>query len=346
MNLTELLSKVPKDILSCVPTSDLSKLKPIIELYKKHNCLNTHIDWAYDFQTSKLFIENNNKKYYSNILNNIKDDKERYLKWKELAGHHLLNLCEFEKNNTFIPNHPDLKQAVIDSIPIHLEGWSLGVNHGRDEGCWLTRFSMFKIQESSIHSAIEEIIETEKIIRNYIDTKIITNNKYKDSFQRHLSALWACAESAVGEHVLYIINTFLEYDQMVWEGNLPNDYYSGFDSSKKLPRKRISLLLIKAMILNQISEIEECKRVYKEIMSFHKSVNKDRFIDYYGGNTRLTEAALCLYKLEPTEENKQKVLEYYVNVSNPQYIDSYEYPRERALVTYQILKTFGYEYSS
>jgi hypothetical protein len=340
LDITELLNKVPKDILSCKRTSKLSELKPTIDLYKKHKCLNTHIGWAYDFQTSNDFIANQNVEYYRDKLKGIKDE-EYYLKWKELTEEHLLNLCEFEKNNTFISNGISLKQKVIDSIPIHIEGWSVGMSGGRDDGNYLTRFSMFKIQEDTNHKAWGDLVKTEKIIRNYINTKVITDDQYKNSFQSHLAALWAIAEASVGKYGMYIIDTLLEYDQMVWEGNLPNDYYE-FDSSKSHPRKRMSILLIKAMILKQMGKINECKDVYREIMSFHKSINNGKTINYYGGNTRLTEAALCLYKLEPTEENKQKVLEYYVEVSNPQYIDSYEYPRERGLLTYQIAKTFGY----
>lgn len=341
MNITELLNKVPKDILSCERTDELSKLEPIIKLYKKHKCLNTHIDWAYDFQTSEDFIANQNVKYYQNKLKGI-EGKERYTKWVKLTKKHLLDLCEFEKNNTFTSDYSDLKQKVLDSIPIHIEGWSVGMSLGRTDGNYLTRFSMFKIQEDSIHKAWTELVEAEKIIRNYINTKTITDDKYKNTFQKHLSALWAIAEASVGKYGLYIIDTLLECDQMVWKGDLPSDYYSGFDSSKDYPRKRMSILLIKAMVLNQMGKIDECKNVYREIMSFHRSIDNGRTIDYYGGNTRLTEAALGLYKLEPTEENKQKVLEYYVKVSNPQYIDAYEYPRERGLLTYQIAKTFNY----
>ena len=322
-----------------------------IKLLRKYGSCPVHTDWALDFYESVYYQKSNSSKYYRNILE--KHDDNWFEKWCELSSDHIKKIAEYEAP-IFEKYHKgeeiDYEKVLVGSLPIMKETWSLFMNMFKGTYQNLSRFEVARIYKDPLQSDnFKILLEVDDIIRNYLKTKQL-NLKPEQEYLREryhvcLGTMWGFAEACIGEYILPIIDNFLEFDKICFEENWDDEFFK-YDLSKSGPRKRMSLLILKSTIYNQMGLIEKRKQVLKELVDMHYSVDNGRHINYYVGINRLIESALCLYKLEPSEKLKEIILKYWCSMPGPNTHEHKETPRERALVTFQIAKTFGYEYSS
>lgn len=321
----------------------LEEFKDDIVLWRKHRCFNTHSDWAYDFIKSEYFEKNNNVSYYDEIFSKL-NKQDKYDKWVELSAELSVKLASYEKT-IFAPNTPNPKDAIINSLPLHAEIFSL--QYSNSDLFVVSRWGFNRTCNHDFDRDYQHLLKIKDILKNYIKTKkleIKEDEVYlRDFFSKMMFSCWTFIEAGIGYKILDIIETCLECDLLIYDKVLPDDFFKDKESSLLTPRKRLSLLLCKSFIHYQTQDIKAYKDTLHQIINLHPIYNRDRNIFYPIGLNRITESALSLYKVEPTEENKQRVLDLYLAKMYPQIPgDYFEYSRERGLVTFQIAKTFGY----
>ena len=310
----------------------------------KVNTLHPHTEWSNNFYRSDYFQKNNLISKYKKKIKDY-DHKDRP---KLLTNEYKINLKELVKYET---NQSQLsidkvEDFMLKSLPIHNKIWSLGINHYRGEFQWLSRFSMCKMNHEHFPNQYKDFKTTVKIIEEYNKTgklKITKSQEYlRDRYHDLMNVMWGFAEVGIGDKILDGLDVLLEFEKLCGaQKRMEDQFWPKIDLASGSLRRRLTLLMIKSSIYKGLGEDKKRIKVLNEIINMHSSKCNFRPIQYYVGVNRLTEAALSLYKLQPTKENKQRILEYYIS-AEPQTHDHYESPRERALITFEILKTFGH----
>lgn len=310
----------------------------------KSNTLHPHTEWSVNFYRSDYFQENNLiDEYKTKIKDYDHDDRPHLL--TEQYKENLRELVKYETNQSELPIDK-AEDFILKSLPIHNKIFSLGINHYRGEFQFLSRFSMCKANHEHFPNQYKDFKDTVKIIKAYNKTgklKITKSQEHlRNKYHGLMNVLWGFAEFGIGDKVLDGLDVLLDFETLCGEQKRMEDqFWPGIDLASGSLRRRLSLLMIKSNIYQGLGEDKKRIKVLKEIINMHCSKCNFRPIHYYVGANRLTEAALSLYKLQPTKENKQRILEYYIS-TEPQTHDHYESPRERALLTFEILKTFGH----
>lgn len=338
-----ILKTIDPIFISTVNIFTWDKFNEFVDTLNKKNCIHIHTKWAVDFYRSKYFLENNNIDFYKLKLKDL-PQHERSKVFDQLAFDCMNKLADLELNLSQL-SLTDTEKFIVDSLPIHTEIFSLGMNWYRSGFQYLSRFPLNKIKGPHIINEYNETLQVYEIIKKYNKTKVLdlkdNQQSLRESWNRILGVLWGFAEAEVGNHVIDIIDTLLEFDLLLVDRTLNDEFFTTIDQSISSPRRRMALLFIKSCIYNQMGLINKRVEVLQEIINLH-STKTDRAMRYYVGVNRLTEAALSLYKIDPNKENKDQVLKFYNSIENPNVTDHLECPRERALVTFQIAKTFGY----
>lgn len=340
--MESLNSLIPLELVPLEKKTKLKEFERDFEVWRKHKCLSPHTEWAWDFLNSEYFKNNNNISYYKELFSGL-SLKDKYDNLNKLSKTLLDKLIEYEKS-IYPPSESDSKEAIINSLPIFTEFFSL--YFVVDELSCIARWGFNRTYEHNLDEEYKWVSRIEKILEEYIKTKTLNISEdetyLRNYFSKTLFFCWTLTEAKIGYKVLNLIDLCLECDLLVYNKVLPDDFFKDKESSHLTSRKRLTLLLLKSFIYYQSDEIEKYKETLKQIIDLHIIYNKERGIFYPVGVNRILESALNLYKVEPTDENKQRVLDLYTAKMLVQTADSIEYPRERALVTFQIAKTFGY----
>ena len=305
--------------------------------------LHPHTEWAVNFYRSKYFQNNNKIKSFKDKVGLI-DNKDRPLKFETQAKINLNKLAKIEESLSNVPTDK-VEDFMLKSLDVHSDIFSLGMCQYRGEFQYLSRFAMCKPLHIRFEHEFNEFKETVNIIKKYNKTGILNltspQEHLRTTYHEMLGVLWGMSEIGLGAEVLEGIEVLLEFETLCGKQKRNEDqFWPTIDLASGSLRRRMTLLFVKSNIYKGLGDDEERIKVLKEIINLHPSVCDFRPIHYYVGLNRLTEAALSLYKLQPTNSNKNTILEYYKGVT-PQQHDLYESPRERALLTFEILKTFG-----
>lgn len=339
----DILKIIDPIFVSTVNILTWDKFNEFVDTLNKKNCIHIHTKWAVDFYRSEYFSKNNNIDFYKLKLKDLPQHKRSKV-FDQSAFDCMNKLANLELNLSQL-SLTDTEKFIVDSLPIHTEIFSLGMNWYRSGFQYLSRFPLNKIKGPHIINEYNETLQVYEIIKKYNKTKVLdlkdNQQSLRESWNRILGVLWGFAEAEVGNHVIDIIDALLEFDLLLVDRTLNDEFFTTIDQSISSPRRRMALLFIKSCIYNQMGLINKRVEVLQEIINLH-STKTDRAIRYYVGVNRLTEAALSLYKIDPNKENKDQVLKFYNSIENPNVADHLECPRERALVTFQIAKTFGY----
>lgn len=194
---------------------------------------------------------------------------------------------------------------------------------------------------------LEQAIDICNQINKYKDdpeTGGITSNIWNQSL---MASIWQCVYVGLYEEGFYLIETIENLIDKIWEyenqykKRLKNYVFPNVLDQPTLGRFIMSLNFAKAqfyLYLKQPQKAEECFE--KIVQLHHKKGNHPRYKVYWpNGLNRVTEAAIEVYKLNPTEENKNRSIDYYLNStfdSNPN-IEPTEATRERLLITYMLM---------
>ena len=207
------------------------------------------------------------------------------------------------------------------------------------------RFGIDKWRGDNFSSQLDKLEKTFEVI-NTIDQNLdkpdIGGFQYK-YWNDTMSDLWACAYAGLYEEALYLIDVLERLIIKINDGSCSNPVFPKVLDQGTNARFLMSLYMLRTKIYKVQNKIDLAIKDYKTIVSFsnlNSQNNADRsyLIWWFTGLNRVTEAAIEIYKLKPTEENKQQCIDLYIHCCNFNSFDNTESTRERGLITYMLMK--------
>jgi tetratricopeptide (TPR) repeat protein len=181
-------------------------------------------------------------------------------------------------------------------------------------------------------------------------------NKYKDDPETGgvksniwnsalMTSIWNCVYAGLYEEGFYLIETIenlinkLGDYESIHKKRPTNCVFKNVLDQGTLGRFIMSLNFAKAQLylyLKQPQKAEECFETITQL--YNGKGNHPKYkVYWHNGLNRVTEAALEVYKLNPTEENKNRAIDYYLSSTFDSNIEPTEATRERLLITYMLM---------
>lgn len=168
------------------------------------------------------------------------------------------------------------------------------------------------------------------------ETNGILVNTWNNKFTQ---ALWACVYGGLTEEGLYIIQTVEDLIRKIKDNKPKSCVFKGVLDQPTYGRFMMSLYFAKAQIYLQLNELDKAEAAFEFIARLYRGKYDSEFEVYWTtGLNRVTEAAIEVYKLNPTEENKQRAIDYYQSTCFTDLLEPTETVRERGLITYMFMK--------
>lgn len=243
-----------------------------------------------------------------NLLKNNKlDNSSLYQVLDGLARH----MCALDKNN---PDH-----------------FRFGIDKWRTE-------EVINTQLDRLASSLEVINTIEK----NLDKPDIGGFKYK-YWNDLMTDIWACAYTGLFPEALYCLNILEKLIIKLTEEEGENPVFPLVLDQGTNARFLMSVYMLRTKIYVAQGKIDLAIKDYETIASYYEFdplnlSNRPYKIWWFTGLNRVTEAAIEIYKFNPTEENKQRCIEYYINCCKFGPYDNTESTRERGLITYMLMK--------
>lgn len=243
----------------------------------------------------------------NNLVKNNKLDNPSLYKILEGLAHHM---CVLDKNN---PDH-----------------FRFGIDKWRKD--------IINLQLDKLTSTFEVINTIEK----NLDKPDIGGFRYK-YWNDVMSDIWACVYTGLFEEALYLLSVLEKLIIKLTEEETENPVFPLVLDQGTNARFLMSIYMLRTKIYKAQGKIDLAIKDYQTIISFHNPndtdhANKLYRIWWFTGLNRVTEAAIELYKFNPTKENKQRCIEYYIDCCNFGIFDNTESTRERGLITYMLMK--------
>lgn len=175
-------------------------------------------------------------------------------------------------------------------------------------------------------------------------------NKYKDdpetnNIQTNIwnsvftQSIWACVYAGLTDEGLYIIQTTEDLIRKVKNTKPTNPVFKKVLDQPTYGRYMMTIYFAKAQIYKQLGKLDKTEEAFEFIAQLYRGKHDNEFKVYWTtGLNRVTEAAIEVYKLNPTEVNKQRALNYYLDTCFTADLEPTETVRERGLITYMLMK--------
>ena len=205
-------------------------------------------------------------------------------------------------------------------------------------------------------------VDFERILSNLESTLDLCNqlNQYKDDPEsggivvsdfngRYLKSqvwnnvtmptIWASIYIGLIEEGLYMIETLEELINKIHKFKSKNGVFPTVLDQNNPGRYIMTLYFAKAQIYLQQKGYKKAEECFELITQLYKGKgNHPKYVVRWpNGYNRITEAAIEVYKLNPTEENKNKAIDYYLSSTVIDDIEPTESTRERLLITYMLM---------
>jgi len=283
----------------------------LISLQLENNCVPNHTLLAYHFQKSN-FYKQQQRKYKT--LGNF-SEKQDHPDSKTFA----IRLNKIETNivkkglskNTLIPY-----QSLLWDF---MDFWDFKFPY--------YRFDAIKL----LNTAFDEYL-------NHIKT-VISDFKGQNyvspvDFNQTMGVLWGCFESNnIKEAELLALNLY----KIVLEVREKRLDFNNFgDPIKNTPRVKMSLLILLLSIYNSQKDRVNFTEYWNELRKLDASVNPNGYnIDYIVGVNRLVEHNVMNYELTPSTENKNIVIESFLNHVKPYFFSKHNDDPENFMVNWR-----------
>lgn len=155
-----------------------------------------------------------------------------------------------------------------------------------------------------------------------------------------MHSIWACVYGGLYEEGIYLIET-MEY--LIFKihdaSNFPKNRVFKTVLDQPTPGRFLKTLrMAKARLYLVKGNKVKAEETFESIVNLGKFTNNGIYRVYWSnGLNRITEAAIEVYKLNPTEKNKERCLKYYHMSTNTD-IEPTESVRERGLITYMFMR--------
>ena len=155
-----------------------------------------------------------------------------------------------------------------------------------------------------------------------------------------MGSIWACVYGGLIEEGLYIIQTIEDLIFKIHsQSGLPTNCVFPTVLDQSTPGRFLkSLRMPKARLYMSNGELKKAEATFKSIVDLCMFTNDSKYRVYWdNGLNRITEAAIEVYNLNPTQENKDRCLDFYYKSTNTT-IEPTEAVRERCLITYMLMR--------
>ena len=155
-----------------------------------------------------------------------------------------------------------------------------------------------------------------------------------------MHSIWACVYGGLYEEGMYLINTMEHLIFKIHDApTFPKNRVFETVLDQPTPGRFLKTLrMAKARLYLLEGNKAKAEETFESIVNLGKFTNNGTYRVYWSnGLNRITEAAIEVYKLNPTEENKERCLKYYHMSTNTD-IEPTESVRERGLITYMLMR--------
>lgn len=207
------------------------------------------------------------------------------------------------------------------------------------------RFGIDRWGEPIIEDQLDKLTSTFEAlntIKENIDKPNIGGFKYK-YWNNVMTDIWACSYTGLYEEALYLIGILEKLIIKLTEEEIDNPVFPLVLDQNTNGRFLMSLYMLRTKIYIAQGKIDLAIKDYETIVSYNETnpnlpSSNPYKIWWFTGLNRVTEAAIELYKLNPTEERKKQCIEFYINCIQFGIFDNMESTRERGLITYMLMK--------
>ena len=157
-----------------------------------------------------------------------------------------------------------------------------------------------------------------------------------------MGAIWACVYAGLIDEGLYLVETLENLIYRINENEPKNCVFKTVLDQPTLGRFLMTLYMAKARLYLQTGDNKKAEECFEFIASMFRKEGPKRkqyYIYWFTGLNRVLEAAIEVYKLNPTPENKQRCFDYYIQSAEfAPGIEPTETTREKGIITYMFIK--------
>lgn len=297
----------------------------IVDLTDKVGISHNHNRLLVDFSQTQMFQNHLNK---SELIK--RDWYESRVEWEKIKT----QLLEHEKGIHLLP----FNKLSFSHLSPYL---NLLSDHLIIPGYpnFLFRWSPCNGLLSDLPEKVEYIFDTlNDLISTPLYQRTKVYSKYK-SWNYILNGLWGMVNLGLWEEALYCIGV-LEKLLLDLRTNIDSPHHILYPEVRKQPtRFFMSLYMVKGKILIANNKTQEAINNYQDIVNFQYPDPIKNQIYGYPGITRVFEASIEVYKLSPTKENKNQMLNLLLNVITSTPVrEPTESIRERCLTIFMLAK--------
>ena len=296
-------------ILKQSDLNDFESVKHSQSNYRSHN----HYILTNDFMETEFFKSNYNKIIPRNLLE-IRDN--------------IIDL--HSKVDKTQPLEVEFLNSLLILLVEHIKGGSYIFRFG--VGYWSNDVIARTLNK------LEEGIKICNVLNQYKDDPETNNFTIEGWNSSILGSLWACLYTGLIDEGMYIVNTLDKFLTKIATYQSNNLVFPEVKLDY-IGRHALSLYMVKAQFHLILNETEKAKETFNYITQFHNQKGNNPYFKVWWitGLNRLTEAAIEVYKLEPTEENKNRAMDYYLDSIKTEWLEHTETVRERLLITYMLM---------
>jgi len=301
------------------------------------------IDWM-DENTSthnhyKLSVDFIRTEFFKEILDNTNFNNLKELTLREVQNDLKDKLAELLLRIESI-NPQDLTLEFLSPILKNFAKHIIG-NEYQEHNVFRFNANPF-LDSNRVFQHMEIAFEQCNQINKFKDDPENGNLNFKSWNKEMMGSIWACVYGGLIDEGLYLIETLENLIYRIQKNKPKNCVFKTVLDQPTPGRFLMSLYMAKARLYLQTGDKSKAIECFEFITSMFKSEseNKKYYIYWFTGLNRVLEAAIEVYKLNPTKENKKRCFDFYIKSAliDPQGIEPTETVREKGIITYMFVK--------
>lgn len=303
----------------------------ILPFLKEHSLIHNHYELAWDFTKTDLF-----KRVQKTL------DPEKTCSWDEARVGPFNEVREEQiKINTSILEKKQIEENDVIQI---LEGLvkHLCAQNPNEPDIFRFRANCWEDVTNKLEG-LKTSIEVANTINQYKDDPETNGFEYK-YWNSMTGDIWACVQGNLYDEVFYLTNTLRDLIYKIYKYKPTNCVFKNVLDQETHGRFLMTLWMAEGLIYQHTKDIEKAIECYSNIGNLYNSASypstdpKGFSIWWFTGQTRIIEALIQVYKLKPTEELKQRILNYYIDSCYHTGYEPTETVRERGIITYMLAR--------
>lgn len=303
----------------------------ILPFLKEHSIIHNHYELAWEFIQTDFFKDIQNTLDLSVTRN---WDEARVEVFTPLRDHQVeINTIIREKNQI---EKPEVKE-ILKGLVKHLCAQKVDKPDvfRFESNCWQGIPQRLE--------AIKEALDVVNTIEKYEDDPETNGFEYR-YWNRITAQTWACVQGGLYEEVFYIADTIRKLIYKIHKHNPKNCVFKNVLDQQTHGRFLMTYWMAEGLVHKKLGNKEKAIECYSNIGELYHSnkfptkLSNNLDISWYTGQTRIIEALIQVYVLEPTKELKQRIIDYYIDSCKHTGFEPTETVRERGLITYMLAK--------